>query len=102
MPGAYSARVDGARLAFVRICTHYFSHGAWLEDDELLRNANRLAGIPGVLVHGKLDLGSPLRTAWELHRAWRGSELVVVDDAGHTGSDAMRAAVVAAVERWER
>jgi proline iminopeptidase len=100
VPEAYSARVDEARLAFVRICTHYFSHGAWLEDGELLRNAGRLAGIPGVLVHGRLDLGSPLQTAWELQRAWPGSELVVVDDAGHTGSDAMRAAVVAAAARF--
>jgi proline iminopeptidase len=102
VPGAYSARVDDARLAFVRICTHYFSHGAWLEDGELLRDANRLEGIPGVLVHGKLDLGSPLETAWQLHRAWPGSELVVVDDAGHTGSDAMRFAVAAAAKRFEQ
>ena len=48
-PGAYSARVDEARLAFVRICAHYFSHGAWLEEGALLRDAGRLAGIPGVL-----------------------------------------------------
>jgi proline iminopeptidase len=101
VPAAYSSRTGEARLAFVRICTHYFSHDAWLEDGELLRGAHRLAGIPGVLVHGRLDLGSPLRTAWELHRAWPGSELEVVDDAGHTGSDAMRAAVVAATERFK-
>jgi proline iminopeptidase len=101
VPGAYSARVDAARLAFVRICTHYFSHGAWLEDGELLRHAHRLEGIPGVLIHGRLDLGSPLVTAWRLHRAWPGSELVIVDDAGHTGSDAMRAAIAAAARRFE-
>jgi proline iminopeptidase len=102
VPDAYSSRVDDARLAFVRICTHYFAHAAWLEDGELLRNAHRLEGIPGVLVHGRLDLGSPLQTAWELERAWPGSELVVVDDAGHTGSDAMRAAVLAATKRFAR
>ena len=44
------------RLAFARLVTHYFSHAAWLEEDELLRNAAHLAGIPGVLVHGRLDL----------------------------------------------
>jgi proline iminopeptidase len=101
-PGAYGDRVDDARLAFVRICTHYFAHAAWLEDGELLREAHRLDGIPGVLVHGRLDLGSPLQTAWELQRAWPGSELVVIDDAGHTGSDATRAAVLAATERCKR
>ena len=46
-PGAYGARVDEARLAFVRICTHYFAHDAWLEDGELMRNAHRLRGSPG-------------------------------------------------------
>ena len=59
-PGAYSCRPPAARLALVRICAHYFSHGAWLEEGALLRDASRLAGIPGVLIHGRLDLGSPL------------------------------------------
>lgn len=89
-PGAYSSRPPDAALAFVRICAHYFSHGAWLEEGELLHNAGRLAGIPGVLMHGRLDLGSPLGTAWELAQAWPGSELLVIEDSGHTGSDAFR------------
>jgi proline iminopeptidase len=99
-PGAYRARVDDARLAFVRICTHYFAHDAWLEDDELLRNAHLLRRIPGVLIHGRLDLGSPLRTAWELQRAWPAAYLVVIDDDGHTGGDATRSAVLIATERF--
>jgi len=100
LPNAYSDRPTVAALAFVRICAHYFSHDAWLEDDELLRNAGRLEGIPGVLIHGRLDLGSPLGTAWELAQAWPDSELHVVDDSGHTGSDAMRTAVHEALGRF--
>jgi proline iminopeptidase len=65
---------------------------------ELLRDAGRLAGVPGVLVHGRLDLGSPLGTAWELARAWPGARLVVVDDSGHTGSRAMDDAILAALD----
>jgi proline iminopeptidase len=91
--GAYSDRPDDARIAFVRICAHYFSNGAFLEDGELLRNAGKLAGIPAVLVHGRFDLGGPLQTAWELARAWPGAQLVVVEDSGHTGSASMTAAV---------
>src|SRR5439155_2132445 len=53
-PQAYSSRPQEAALAFVRICAHYFAHGAWLEEEELLRNAGRLAGVPGVLMHGRL------------------------------------------------
>ena len=99
-PGAYSDRPPDAALAFVRICAHYFSHGAWLEEGELLRNAGRLAGIPGVLLHGRHDLGSPVGTAWELAQAWPGSELVVVDDSGHTGSETMRELALRTVARF--
>jgi proline iminopeptidase len=99
-PGAYSDRPPDDLLAFVRICAHYFSNGAWLDEGALLRDAGRLAGIPGVLIHGRLDLGGPLITAWELARAWPGAELVVIDDSGHTGSQAMGAAIGAALDRF--
>jgi proline iminopeptidase len=75
-----------ARLALVRICSHYFANGAWLEDGVILREAYRLAGIPGVLIHGRLDMGGPLDTAWQLSRAWPGAELTVIEDAGHLGN----------------
>src|SRR6476659_3630486 len=97
-PGAYSARVDEARLAFVRICAHYFSHAAWLEEGALLRDAGRLAGIPGVLIHGRLDLGSPLDPAWALARAWPDAELIAVTGSGHTGNAAMRDHMLAAFD----
>jgi proline iminopeptidase len=96
-PGQYSAKVDEQRLAFVRICTHYFAHRAWLDDDTLLRGAHRLAGIPGILIHGRLDLSAPSLTAWQLARAWPDAKLVVVEDSGHTGSPTMRAAVKDAI-----
>ncbi|MYT23711.1 alpha/beta fold hydrolase, partial [Streptomyces sp. SID7760] len=56
-------------------------------------------GIPGVLVHGRLDMAGPLGTAWELARAWPGAELVVVEDAGHLGGAATRDHVLAAPDR---
>lgn len=99
-PNAYSDRPPDALLAFVRICTRYFAHGAWLEEGALLRDAGRLTGIPGVLLHGRLDLGGPVTTAWELARAWPDAELVVVGDSGHTGSDTMSAEVRRALDRF--
>lgn len=99
-PGQYSAKPDTALMAFTRICTHYFAHTAWLDDNQLLRDAHRLAGIPGVLIHGRLDLSAPLRTAWELARAWPDAELRIIDDSGHTGSPAMRTAVRDAIARF--
>jgi proline iminopeptidase len=87
------------RMAFARIVTHYFHHHAWLEDGVLLREAQRLAGIPGVLIHGRLDLGSPAMTAWELARAWPDAELHLVD-TGHTGGGAMTEQLIAATDRF--
>lgn len=87
---AYGDRPPAATMAFVRICAHYFSHGAWLEEGALLRDAGRLAGIPGVLVHGRLDMGGPPHTAWELAKVWPDATLHIVEDSGHTGSDTMR------------
>jgi proline iminopeptidase len=98
----YSDRPSEARLAMVRICTHYFSHGAWLEEGELIREAGRLSRIPAVLIHGRLDLSSPLITAWELHKAWPEADLIVVEDGGHMARGAMGRHVLEALERFSR
>ena len=87
------------RMAFARIVTHYFHHHAWLEDGVLLREAGRLADIPGVLVHGRLDLGGPPMTAWELAHAWPDAELHLVN-TGHMGGPDMAARLIAATDRF--
>ena len=90
------------RMTFARLCAHYFSHAAWLADGQLLRDASRLAGIPGVLIHGRLDLGGPADVAWLLHQAWPGSELYLVR-AGHLGlGDEMTERMMAALNRFAR
>lgn len=87
------------RMAFARIVTHYFRYNAWLEDGQLLRDAGRLSRISGVLVHGRLDISSPIETAWRLAQAWLGSELVVVERSGHSSAEpGMAAAIVAATD----
>jgi proline iminopeptidase len=89
------------QLAFARIVTHYFHHNAWLEEGMLLLQASSLAHIPGILIHGRLDLGSPLVTAWELAQAWPNSELVIVSGAGHSSTDpGMSEAIIAATDRF--
>lgn len=70
-------------VAFARIETHYFVHDAWLEPDQLLRDVGRLAGIPGTIVHGRYDMPCPARYALALHHAWPGSDLRLVEGAGH-------------------
>ncbi|ACU70275.1 proline iminopeptidase [Catenulispora acidiphila DSM 44928] len=101
-PGSYSAVVDDDRVAFVRICAHYFGSDAWLEPDQVLRNVDKLRGIPAVLVHGRHDLGSPVYTAWELAQAWPDAKLVIIEDSGHTGSEAMGQALNEAAEEFSK
>lgn len=65
--------------------THYWGHGCFLADNEVMANLHRIAHIPAVLIHGLHDVSGPLDTAWELHKSWPASRLVVVNDAGHFG-----------------
>lgn len=79
------------QLQFARLVTHYWSNAAFLGESELMDRASRLDGIPGVLVHGRYDVSSPIDTPWRLAHAWNTAELVVVDDAGHGGGSLMEA-----------
>jgi proline iminopeptidase len=75
---------DSYAIAFARIECHYFvNRGFFDTDDQLLRDAHRIASVPGVIVHGRYDVVTPLKNAWDLHRAWPSAELRIVADAGH-------------------
>jgi proline iminopeptidase len=88
-------------LSLARIECHYFANHAFLEPDQLLRNASRMADIPGVIAQGRYDLICPLRSAWELHRVWPRARLEVVPDAGHAAFEpGIRKALVAATDRF--
>ncbi|OZB61075.1 MAG: prolyl aminopeptidase [Lysobacterales bacterium 14-68-21] len=76
---------DEFALAFARIECHYFVHGGFFEhDDQLLRHVDRIRKIPAVIVQGRYDVVCPLRSAWDLHRAWPEADLRIVQDAGHS------------------
>jgi proline iminopeptidase len=74
-------------LSLARIECHYFVNDAFLRSNQLLQDAPRLDGIPGLIVHGRYDAICPLENAWELHHAWSGSELSIVADAGHAATE---------------
>lgn len=74
-------------LAFARIENHYFRHGGFLDEGQLLRDIDKIADIPAVIVQGRHDIVCPAVSAWELHRAWPGSVLHIVDDAGHAANE---------------
>jgi proline iminopeptidase len=72
-------------LAFARIECHYFVNGGFFEvEDQLLRDAHRLAGIPGVIVNRRYDVVCPVQNAWELHKAWPDAKLLISPTSGHS------------------
>lgn len=75
---------DNYALAFARIECHYFINGGFFDrDDQLIADAHKLAGIPGVIVHGRYDIVTPLKSAWELAKGWPDADLRIVPDSGH-------------------
>ena len=92
---------DRYALAFARIENHYFTHGAWLEEGQLLRDVHRIAHLPGVIVQGRYDIATPARTAWDLHRAWPSAQFHLIDDAGHaTTEPGILSALIQATDRF--
>ncbi|MFE9692282.1 prolyl aminopeptidase [Micromonospora sp. NPDC005806] len=90
------------RTAFVRIVTHYFSNLGFLPDGQLLRDAGKLAGIPGVLVQGRLDVSGPPDIAWQLTRDWPDARLEIVESGGHGSGHGVGERVVAALDDFAR
>ncbi|MDP9366797.1 MAG: prolyl aminopeptidase [Chloroflexota bacterium] len=87
------------RQVFATLVIHYWKHAGFAGGDGLLAGMGGLAEIPGVLIHGRLDVSSPLETAWNLHKAWPTSQLVVVGDEGH-GGEAMIEELIRAIARF--
>lgn len=89
-------------VSIARIENHYMVNGAFFDaDDQLLRDAHRIAAIPGVIVHGRYDVICPVRNAWDLHHAWPTGELVITPASGHSAYEAENTdALVRATDRF--
>jgi proline iminopeptidase len=97
-------RFDDAefRLRFARLVTHYWRHAAFLEEGQLIRDASRLNGIPGALIHGRFDVSGPLSTAWQLHKRWTTTRLHILEDAGHGGGNEFMPLVIRTLAEFGR
>lgn len=83
-------------LSIARIECHYFMNDSFLKPNQILRDVDQLAGIPGVIVQGRYDVVCPMQSAWELQQAWGDAELQVIPDAGHS---AMETGIIDALVR---
>ncbi|MFO0293648.1 MAG: prolyl aminopeptidase [Rhodospirillales bacterium] len=88
-------------LAVARIEQHYVRHEAFLQEGELLRGVDRFRHIPGIILHGRYDMIAPIDGAVALARAWPQARFTIIEDGSHsTAEPAMRAALLAAVDRF--
>jgi len=83
--------------------THYFMNQCFIEPNQILRDAYKLEGIPGIIVHGRYDMICPFDNAYALHQGWPGCELHIIRDAGHAASEpGITDALMNAVEFMEK
>lgn len=88
-------------LSMARIECHYFINNAFIQPDQIIRQASRLAGVPGVIVHGRYDVVCPVDQAYVLHQAWPDAKLHIVPGAGHSaGEPAIADALIRAADAF--
>ena len=89
-------------IAFARIECHYFMNNAFFPTENyLIENVGKIRHIPAVIVQGRYDVVCPMKSAWELHRAWPEADLRVTPDAGHSALEpGNRSALVEATDRF--
>lgn len=86
-PAEDLAEITDAIVRSARIFAHYEAHDYFLAPDQLLRDAGKLAAIPGAIVAGRSDMCTPPQSAWDLAQAWPGARLHIVPAAGHRWND---------------
>jgi proline iminopeptidase len=103
LPQEEETSSDTLDLGVGRLESHYMANGAFLEDDQLVRDVGRIAHLPAVIVQGRYDVICPPLSAYRLHQAWPGSRLRMIPDAGHGALEhGIARALVAATEQFKR
>jgi len=95
---------DEYAAAFARIECHYFINGGFMRTgNQLLEDVDSIRKIPTVIVQGRYDVICPMKSAWELHRAWPEADLRIVPDAGHSALERGNThELVSATDRFAR
>ena len=94
---------DALDLGVGRLESHYMLHGAFLDEDQLVRDIGRIAHLPATIVQGRYDVICPPLSAWRLHQAWPGAKLHMIPDGGHGALETgIARALVNATEQFKR
>jgi proline iminopeptidase len=79
-----SLNSTGALPATPFMEAHYFQNDCFMKPGQLLAEASKLQGIPGIIVQGRYDLLCPPVTSHALAAVWPLSEVRFVEGAGHS------------------
>jgi proline iminopeptidase len=102
-PPMLTSTPEETALNYSRIYAHYLSNRCFIEENQILKNAYRLKGMPVVIVTGRYDMCTPPKNAYDLAQVLINAELNIVNIAGHMPTErSMSIASVRAGERlWE-
>ncbi len=94
---------EAISLGLGRLEAHYFLNDAFLAEDQLLRNVQRIRHLPAVIIQGRYDIVCPPRSAWRLHQVWPEAHFQMIEDAGHAAFEpGIARALVAATDQFKR
>jgi proline iminopeptidase len=98
------AREDKFAASLARIEAHYFVNGGFLRsENQLLEDVDKIRKIPAVIVQGRYDVVCPMKSAWDLHRAWPEADLRIVADSGHSAFErGITSELVMATDRFAK
>jgi len=94
---------DAVSLGIGRLEAHYMLNNAFMEDDQLIRNIDKIRHLPAIIVQGRYDVICPPVTAYRLHQAWPEARFHLIGDAGHAAMEpGIAATLVAATEQFKK
>lgn len=97
--GPATGPASPGEMALARLEAHYFVNYSFLDESQIILNAHRIAGLPGIIVQGRYDMVTPVRSAWDLSQAWPDADLRIIPTSGHATSEpGILTALVAATD----
>jgi len=75
---------DECSISLAKIESNYFINDCFIEENQIIKNIDKIIDIPCTIVHGQYDVVCPIRQAYDLHKAYPKSNLIIAPDSGHS------------------
>mgnify|MGYP001455527831 FL=1 len=75
---------DECSVSLARIESHFFVNDCFIEENQIIKNIDKISHIPCTIVHGQYDVVCPIRQAYDLNQVYPKSRLIIAEDAGHS------------------